>query len=278
MKILAVSGGIDSMVMLHFFRNEKNIIVAHFDHGIRLNSNIDAEFVKKMSQKYNLKCVIRREELGANCSEAFARERRYIFLKNLATQYKAKIYTAHHADDLLESIAINVVRGTGWRGLVPFRDPLIERPLLNWFKKDIYLYAAKNNIIFRQDQTNTDDKYLRNRIRLKFTELSDLEKQKIIDLHLKQKTLSEEIDKIADQLVSEIIDGERIDRKIFQETDDVVATELLRRTLSQFNHDLTRPQLRLALDAMRNYHKGKKFNLPQNYFIVFSRKHCKIST
>ena len=101
-----------------------------------------------MSQKYNLKCVIRREELGANCSEAFARERRYIFLKNLATQYKAKIYTAHHADDLLESIAINVVRGTGWRGLVPFRDPLIERPLLNWFKKDIYLYAAKNNIIF----------------------------------------------------------------------------------------------------------------------------------
>ena len=47
MKILAVSGGIDSMVMLHFFRNEKNIIVAHFDHGIRPNSNIDAEFVKK---------------------------------------------------------------------------------------------------------------------------------------------------------------------------------------------------------------------------------------
>ena len=278
MKILAVSGGIDSMVMLHFFRNEKNVIVAHFDHGIRPNSNIDAEFVKKISQEYNLKCVIKREELGANCSEAFARERRYIFLKELATQYEAKIYTAHHLDDLLESIAINIIRGTGWRGLVPFQNSLIERPLLNWFKKDIYLYAVKNNIVFRQDQTNTDDKYLRNRIRLKFTELSDLEKQKIINLHSKQKILSKEIDKIANQLVSEIIDGEEIERKIFQETDNVVATELLRRTLSRFGYNLTRPQLYLALDAMRNYHKGKKFNLPHNHFIVFSRKHCKIST
>jgi tRNA(Ile)-lysidine synthase len=278
MKILAVSGGIDSMVMLHFFRKEKDIIVAHFDHGIRPNSKIDAEFVKNTAKKYGLKCVIKREELGAECSEAFARERRYIFLKELAVRHQAKIYTAHHSDDLLESIAINIIRGTGWRGLVPFRDAQIERPLLNWFKKDIYLYAAKNEIVFRQDQTNTDDKYLRNRIRFEFTKLTDAQKQEIVELYLKQKALSEEIDQIADQLVLKNIENDNIERKIFQEVDDIVAIELLRRTLSRYGCDLTYPQLHLALDAMRHYHKGKKFNLPRDRFIVFSRKHCKIST
>ena len=81
-KILAVSGGIDSVVMLHLLKDEAPI-VAHFDHGIRPNSHEDAEFVEKLASGYGLEFEVGRAKLGAECSEATARTARYDFLRDL---------------------------------------------------------------------------------------------------------------------------------------------------------------------------------------------------
>ena len=276
MKILAVSGGIDSMVMLHLFHGDKDVIVAHFDHGIRSSSKDDADFVQKTAEKYGLECIVKREELGEDCSEALARERRYAFLKELAQKHNAKIYTAHHQDDLIETIAINLYRGTGWRGLAPFQDADIERPLLEWPKSKIYRYATENQVIFRQDQSNTDDKYLRNRLRLQLRDLTAVQKTELWDLYQKQRQLGSDIFQLGSEIIKSISNDNEFERQIFCELDDTTAFELLRQLLEQHQHFLTYPQLKLALDAIRTYHKGKKFNLPQDKFLEFSRKHCKI--
>ena len=111
------------MVLMHMMykTNPEELIVAHFDHGIRSNSAEDYAFVKREAEKLNLKFVGMHANLGLNCSEDKARAMRYEFLQKCATEYNGEIYTAHHADDAIESITINILRGTGWRGLAPMR-------------------------------------------------------------------------------------------------------------------------------------------------------------
>ena len=132
--VVAVSGGVDSVVLLDMVAQEvapQRLIVAHFDHGIRPESADDAAFVKSLAKQYGLTFETKREELGANASEELAREHRYAFLRDVAKRYSATIMTAHHADDIIETIAINMTRGTGWRGLAVLDSPGIERPLLD---------------------------------------------------------------------------------------------------------------------------------------------------
>src|SRR3989344_5293986 len=113
--IVAVSGGVDSVVLLDMLikQKEHNLVVAHFDHGIRVDSDADARFVWELAKKYELSFEVRREELGDAASENTARSHRYAFLRDIAKKYSATIVTAHHADDVVETIAINLTRGTG---------------------------------------------------------------------------------------------------------------------------------------------------------------------
>lgn len=263
-KILAVSGGIDSVVMLHLLRHEKDVVVAHFDHGIRPNSVDDCAFVKRLADKYHLPFESEQGKLGPNCSEADARAARYEFLNSLCDSPEDRIYVAHHADDVIESITINLVRGTGWRGLAPMRRSAICRPLLEWTKKDIYRYATEHNLHFRQDQTNTDDTYLRNRVRAKLIELSDEQKQHILELYKRQVSLADEVDEI---LASIITPDDRQPRVIFEQLDDDVALELLRAIFEQKDIYQTRPQLMRALAAIRGYAPGKQFPLGTHHHL-----------
>src|SRR5690606_22278428 len=140
--IVAVSGGVDSMVLLDMLVREGSheLIVAHFDHGIRADSHKDATFVQDVAKKYGLPFEKRREVLGEKASEALARERRYAFLRSVAARHEAKIVTAHHLDDVVETVAINITRGTGWRGLAVM-DTDIVRPLVDMEKKELVRYA-----------------------------------------------------------------------------------------------------------------------------------------
>lgn len=285
--ILAVSGGIDSMVMLDMvYRSGEyssgNIIVAHFDHGIRENSAEDAKFVEKIAKSYGLEFVKDIAQLGSSTSEAEAREARYSFLLELAQKYQAPILTAHHLDDLVESIAINLIRGTGWRGLVVLDTPNIVRPFITpeiismdtpWDKKAVLKYAAEHNIVFRQDPTNYEDKYLRNRIRESLTEFPDQKKRELYALWRRQRDLKREIDR----LIAEIIppSGSPWQRSWFNNLDESVALELLRAGTLEAGISATRPQLRDFLQAIRTYAPGKYFNLPnrlirleKNYFVL----------
>lgn len=275
MKILAISGGIDSVVMLDFLYSaarpseRNNIIVAHFDHGIRENSAEDCDFVRRLAeQKYHLECITERAELGASCSESLARERRYAFLNQLAQMYGGEIYVAHHADDVLESIAINIIRGTGWRGLTPMQQTGIVRPLLSWPKEQIYRYATEHALSFRQDPTNVEDAYLRNRVRQKMRALSEEQRTQILSLYSRQAELRKEIDEIIESIIS---DSSRCQRSTIVDSPVNVAHEMLRYFLGKNHIFLTRPQLHRCYMAIRDYSPGKRFSLDAQHFLKIDK-------
>ena len=263
-KILAVSGGIDSMVLMHYFKDDPDAIVAHFNHGTRPSANSDQKFVKKWAREYGLQFVTEKQILGENVSEEKARQARYDFLLTVAIKYGGVVFTAHHADDVVESIAINLARGTGWRGLVPFSNPGIMHPFLSMSKKGIYKYAAEHQVVYRQDPTNTEEHYLRNRIRAKLLEVPHENKEKLMELSASQDKLKSEIDETLNYLIPE----EHIyQRSWFKQLDDEVAIEILRMGLASIGRSATRPQLADFLKAIRTYAPEKSFNLPDDYLV-----------
>ncbi|HRB72766.1 MAG TPA: tRNA lysidine(34) synthetase TilS [Flavobacterium sp.] len=174
--LLAISGGIDSMVLLELFRNlPYSIAVAHCNFGLRdAESDGDEDFVKQWCAKHNIRFFTTRFATQdyadtKKCSiQLAARELRYNWfsglLENEGFDY---LLTAHHLDDTLETFLINLTRGTGLEGLtgIPAQNGTIIRPLLPFGRDEIEAYATANSIVWREDSSNTSDKYLRNRIR-----------------------------------------------------------------------------------------------------------------
>jgi len=171
--IIAVSGGVDSVVLLHKLMAKKpdtiTYIVAHFDHGIRNDSFKDAQFVESIAKKSQLVFELGEGKLGSAASEEQARIARYEFLREIKEKYKAeKIITAHHQDDFLETIVMNMLRGTGPRGLNPMQGQAdLVRPLMNKTKQDILEYVKAHKLEWREDPSNEDNKYMRNYVRMK---------------------------------------------------------------------------------------------------------------
>lgn len=278
--IVAVSGGVDSVALLDMLVNNNlsisyllgpkpQLIVAHFDHGIRPDSHIDSNFVANLAKKYGLLFESKREELGPDASEEKARDRRYLFLKDIAKKYDAKLVTAHHADDVIETVAINLIRGTGWRGLAVL-DSDVLRPLTDMSKSEIINYAHKNNLKWREDSTNTSDTYLRNRVRRKAGKIEDDVKRQILGLWSEQKSLKSQIDNEASSILA---DGCEYSRYFFTHINSSAALELLR---SIVDARLTRPQLINALHAIKTFLPNKtyqagdgvKFNFTSRNFTV----------
>ena len=279
--VVAVSGGVDSVVLLDMLVNGDlpnsdsqipiaNLIVAHFDHGIREESADDAEFVRQLAKKYGLEFVTMREELGLNASEELARERRYEFLRSVAKKHDAKIMTAHHADDLVETIAINITRGTGWRGLSVLDSADIERPLLEKTKSQIIDYAKKRSLEWREDVTNSDTRYLRNNLRKKLMSL-DVQTRELLRLYRnRQVILRREIDSEAKRLVAK----PPYSRYILIHSPDDTAMELLRIIVSQeTNYYATRPQLRRALHAVKVLYGGKRYEIASGVYLELTKTH-----
>lgn len=265
--VVAVSGGVDSVVLLHQLMQDKTkeLIVAHFDHGIRDDSHDDAVFVEELSRQYGLKFESRREELGKKASEAIARERRYVFLRDIAKKYSAQLVTAHHGDDAIETVAINLSRGTGWRGLAVMDSDVI-RPLLTMSKQDIIDYAQKHHLSWREDSTNTSDKYLRNRIRRKTNLLPGDDKRQILGLRAHQLASKKLIDEEVRQLVGS---GPEYSRYFFIHADRVDAIECLRFIT---NARLTRPQLERSLIAIKISKAGSTFEAGTGIEFVFTSR------
>lgn len=265
--VVAVSGGVDSVVLLHMLVNQAthSLTVAHFDHGIRDDSQEDEKFVRSLAEAYGLRYVSKREELGASASEALARDRRYTFLKSQANKQRAKLVTAHHLDDLVETIAINLYRGTGWRGVAVFGSS-IERPLIRMSKEDIIQYAKDNQLVWRDDPTNATDAYLRNRLRKKTATLSTGQKRELHALQSVQKQLHHDIITEVKGLVG---DGPSYSRYLFTSLPARVALECLRVITSGA---LTRPQLERLLHAVKTVGSGKKYEAGTGIIVQFSTR------
>ncbi|HEU4830732.1 MAG TPA: tRNA lysidine(34) synthetase TilS [Candidatus Saccharimonadales bacterium] len=269
--VVAVSGGVDSVVLLDMLSKQPNLelVVAHFDHGIREDSADDALFVSELAKKYKVKFETQREELGTNASEDLARTRRYKFLRSVAEKYDAELITAHHADDVIETIAINVTRGTGWRGLAVL-DSNIVRPLLDMTKNEILDYAKVQNLQWHEDSTNAGDAYLRNRIRRQTNNLDDDVKRQLLALWATQKSLKQSINGEVEKLVGE---GPTYSRYFFSHLDAMTGLECVRFVTEA---RLTRPQAAKVLHEIKTIraHKtyqagnGVKFDFTSRNFTV----------
>ncbi len=175
--ILGVSGGVDSMVLLEALTKmhpPSQIIACHIDHGMRAESAGDADFVKEVCSKYGIACEAVRIDIvgvaeGKKMSiESAGRMVRYEFFEKVRAVYRGRfILTAHHLDDSVETVILNFIRGSRLRGLSGIRERqgVLLRPLLTLKKSEIREYAESVGIGFREDSSNEDSKYLRNRIR-----------------------------------------------------------------------------------------------------------------
>lgn len=174
--IVAVSGGADSIVLLHVMKRMKcEILALHCNFRLRgKESDTDEDFVKKICKEYDIPLLIKKFNTSDYAKakgisiEMAARELRYAWFKEiLKKRHMDYITVAHHADDAAETLIVNLCRGTGIRGLTgikPVNDRII-RPLLNVSKNDILLYSRKHNIEYRTDSTNNSLEYVRNHIR-----------------------------------------------------------------------------------------------------------------
>ncbi len=180
--VVAVSGGADSMCLLHFLYGEKNklginkIYAAHVNHNIRgSEAKRDELFVKEFCDRRNIPFCLLCEDVPALARkrgtgiEETARNVRYDYFKSLSEKYGALVATAHNADDNAETVIYNLARGSGLKGLcgIPPKRGYIIRPLITAARCEIEQYCRENGVAYVTDSTNLEDEYSRNRIRHK---------------------------------------------------------------------------------------------------------------
>jgi tRNA(Ile)-lysidine synthase len=230
--IVAVSGGVDSMVLLDLLHRQVDLglVVAHFDHGIRTDSGHDRQFVQEMAGQLGLTFVYEEAKLGPGVSEATARTARYAFLERMRQVHGAKaIVTAHHQDDVLETAILNILRGTGRKGLTSLSSrSLVVRPMLHLPKKTIREYADSQGLKWREDSTNTDEKYLRNYIRHRILpRFDDAARAQLIDIIERMRRVNYELDITLVNLMHSQPNLRQLDRGWFVSLPHAVAREFL---------------------------------------------------
>ena len=177
--VLSISGGVDSMVLLHLVSSLaldglfcNSLYVVTFNHHKRCESLNDCLFVKKSCEKYKIHCLIMDINIEDDNFQNNARLYRYNILKQCAKELKAKyILTAHHLNDLAESIMIKITRGSNLLGYSGFHHRREEdnfvflKPLYQFSKNEIIKYSLDNSIKYKHDSSNDLDLYLRNKLR-----------------------------------------------------------------------------------------------------------------
>ncbi len=189
--IVGVSGGADSVALLHALcglskASRWRLIVGHVDHQLRPESQADAVFVQDLSRRLKLTCIVVSRDVRAVCTgeqlslEDGARRVRYEAFQMIARQHAAShVVLAHTADDQAETVLLRLLRGSGLTGLaaIPWARPLAEarnstdepvsvlRPLLGCTRADVLEYLRAADLPHREDASNTDVQFTRNRVR-----------------------------------------------------------------------------------------------------------------
>ncbi len=246
--LCAVSGGADSMCLLHWLnelRASKHFLLfaAHYEHGLRGEESLqDAAFTQEHCMELGIPCVLgsgnvaaysQQEHLGV---EEAARILRYRFLEETADRLECdRIATAHHANDNAETILMNLCRGAGSRGLAgipPVRGRLI-RPLLCTERSEIEEYLLKNGISYREDSSNGTDTYTRNRFRHQMIPLLKEENPAVLQAFSRTAELLREDDaclcRLAETFLKENYDGSSLPGRKLVQLDPAIASRVLRK-------------------------------------------------
>lgn len=170
--VLAVSGGIDSMVLLHAvgeaigLGGRDRVVVATFDHGTGPHAVRAVEQVQRTAERWGVRCIAGRTPVTLHGESAW-RTARWHFLRGIAADQRGCVATAHTLDDHVETIVMRILRGAGARGLSAMRAPSpVRRPLLAIDRAAIASYAEQRGVEWTDDPSNADRAYLRNRVRL----------------------------------------------------------------------------------------------------------------
>lgn len=242
--LLAISGGVDSMVLLQLCIQLKiHIEVAHINYHLRAeNSDADEALVTKICAQNHIPIHIYHTDFKQSKNkniQTWAREIRYDFFHKIRKERKIDyIMTAHHLNDQLETFFIHLMRGTGIRGLcgIPNAENKIIRPLLNFSKKEIYDFALQNAIPFREDESNTKNIYQRNFLRNEI--IPQLEKiqpmfldnfrQTLGHLQATQKAMKTLIEEKRNTISQEKNEQISLDKDALQKMDALIQYEILK--------------------------------------------------
>lgn len=275
---MAVSGGVDSMVLLDLLRQRPAIklIVAHYDHGIRLDSAEDRKLVQEIARTHKLPFVHTSGNLGPGTSEAVARQARYEFLNHVKKASGAKaIITAHHQGDVLETAIINMLRGSGRRGLTALKsNAAVIRPLLDYDKTQIRDYAQTHALKWREDSTNADTTYTRNYIRAKILpKFSDGQRAQLLILMDRLNEINLELDRHIGGLLHTQPALDILDRSWFIRLPHAIAKEVVHTWLTRHGvRNVTRKTVEKMVVAMKTGRLGQRVDVDIDH-ILLVKKH-----
>ena len=282
--VLACSYGPDSMCLLDILKKLNiNVIVAHVNHKYRKESDKEYNDLKKYCEDNNLSFEgkILTEEVKGN-REEFYRKFRYDFFAELVKKYQAKyLFTAHHGDDLVETVLMRLSRGASFKGYAGFNirtkinDYEIIRPLILVTKDDILKYIDENNIPYAIDATNLENIYTRNKYR---NEILPILKEINPDIHKKFIKFSHLINEYSDyldnetnNLYSKLYINNHLDLNEFNLYPLLLRKELLKKVLFNiYEKDINRindTHLGLIFDLIDNDKKNSFINLPNNLIV-----------
>ena len=288
--VIGCSTGPDSMALVDMLLKVRekyhlSLIIAHVNHNVRKESFQEAEFLKEYCEKNNLifeSMII--ENYGDDNFHNEARNIRYRFFDTIVHKYEANyLMTAHHGDDLMETVLMRIVRGSNLNGYSGFKqyvdmdDYVIVRPLITFTKQQLEEYDKENDVPYFIDQSNAKDTYTRNRYR-KYVLPFLKEEEK--DVHLKflkfSKSLEEAgrfIEKARDKALSRVMIDNVIQIDAFLEEDIYIQREILYYLLSEFYQDdlilIGDKHIDLILSLIHNNKSNSFINLPND---VIARK------
>ena len=249
--IVACSGGPDSMALLSLvvrIKNEigLNVIVAHVHHNVRAESDSEKDFVFNFCKDNDLIFEFMKiEDYSGDNFESEARDKRYEFFDDLVNKYNCKyVLTAHHGDDLMETVLMRIVRGSSLRGYAGFSRVVhrngydILRPLIHMTKSEILDYDDINNIKYVIDMTNFMDVHTRNRYRKYILPSLKKEDINVHDKFYKFSSLLYECDRFLDSYVDSVISNVFCDGVIFVDKfialDKLICNRIIYRVLEYY--------------------------------------------
>lgn len=289
--VLAVSGGVDSMVLLDLAadlaKNQSKskkywFVVAHFDHGIREDSDEDRMLVERMAKKCGFPFVYDVAKLGPNASEAVARKARYGFFSRVRRAAHADaVITAHHEDDLIETAILNLLRGTGRKGLSSLSNGNgLMRPLLCYSKSQMYAYAKTHDLEWREDSTNKNNKYRRNQVRENIVaKMTGAERKKMLRVLSDAKKVNTKLDYQIAKLLQFASRNQRLDRGFFIGLPHKVALEVMAAWLRKNEiRQLDRKLLERLVNAAKAFPGGKQTDVNGNKTLKIQGGEIEITT
>jgi len=284
--VVGVSTGADSMALFHYLikNYDGKLVCAHINHNVRKESQEEELFLKEYCKNNNIEFeCMKIENYCENNFENEARKKRYNFYEKILKKYNSNyLFLAHHADDLMETILMKIVRGSninGYSGIKKIskvKDYYIVRPLIDYTKDEILKYIEKNNITYFNDITNNDTTYTRNRFR---KNIIPLLKEEDKDVHKKFIKFSNTLQEYKDYIdydvrnkLNNIFKNNKLDIMKFNELHLFLKKNILYTILNDIYENkeniVKEKHINNILNLIENNRPNSSLKLPKNIYII----------